>query len=246
MPKKIEFSSKHFLIHPMNKDIHPCPASQNIPEWYKKMKPYYDDKEAVSEINSMTAKKCIPFLDAFSMGYIIKAHHDLIIKFDKEKGIGIATSPAAQGQHKCPMNTGEKDNFHHPNQLYGSPFNKETRNASIIKFKNPWVIKTEPGTSCIFTKPFNHHEKRFTPFTGIVDTDTYHNLINFPLTVHNEGEFVITKGTPIVQIIPFTRESWKMKLTKMNEQKLDAILFKFSSYLKESYKKVWWGKKSYK
>ena len=51
-------------------------------------------------------------------------------------------------------------------------------------------------------------EKRFKVLDGVVDTDTYYNNINFPfIWTGGSGEFVIPKGTPLVQVIPFRRES---------------------------------------
>ena len=52
------------------------------------------------------------------------------------------------------------------------------------KFINKWLIKTPPGYSCLFVKPLNHFETRFEIISGVVDTDTYINTINFPFLLH--------------------------------------------------------------
>ena len=57
----------------------------------------------------------------------------------------------------------------------------------------------------------NRLEPRFEIISGIVDTDNYINTINFPFILHKRDEqFLIKKGEPMVQVIPFKRESWKM------------------------------------
>jgi hypothetical protein len=43
--------------------------------------------------------------------------------------------------------------------------------------------------------------------SGVVDTDTYHSLINFPfMTTAADGVYTVQRGTPLVQIFPFQRE----------------------------------------
>ena len=47
--------------------------------------------------------------------------------------------------------------------------------------------------------------------SGIVDTDVYINAINFPFIVLDKSkQFLLKKGDPMIQVIPFKRESWKM------------------------------------
>jgi len=77
------------------------------------------------------------------------------------------------------------------------------------KFINKWLIKTPPGYSCLFIKPMNRVETRFDIIAGIVDTDDYVNTINFPFILNKKDEqFLIKKGEPMVQVIPFKRNSW--------------------------------------
>jgi hypothetical protein len=78
----------------------------------------------------------------------------------------------------------------------------------IVKFNNPWMVRTPPGYSTLFMPVLNRPELPFATFSGIVDTDKYHNLINFPALWTEAGfDEKIEAGTPIVQAIPFERDS---------------------------------------
>jgi len=96
------------------------------------------------------------------------------------------------------------------------------------KWHNPWGIKTPPGYSCLFVQPL-HRESVFTIMPGIVDTDTYNNPVNFPFVL-NDTKFqgIIPAGTPIAQVIPFKRDSWRMSLggeedVKQSKRQLGSI-----------------------
>ena len=61
------------------KEDYPIPALQNIPSWYKKLMNVHPH---------LTAKGCMPLLDAMSAGYILKIPIDIKINhnvFNKEK-----------------------------------------------------------------------------------------------------------------------------------------------------------------
>jgi len=58
----------------------PKPAAKYIPEWYKKIPPLItdgrDDRDW-SGSHSFTAKKCMPMIDAMSLGYVIPLVGDM-------------------------------------------------------------------------------------------------------------------------------------------------------------------------
>ena len=41
---------------------------------------------------------------------------------------------------------------------------------TVLKFVNPWVVKTPPGYSALFVPPLNRIETPFTFFSGVVET----------------------------------------------------------------------------
>ena len=93
-----------------------------------------------------------------------------------------------------------------------------------LKFKMDFLIKTPKGTSCYYLDPFLFDNPYFTTWQGIIDTDkfnqitTNNQLIFYPKV---NKSFIITKGTPLVQIVPFVRYPWKSKITYLSKEDID-------------------------
>ena len=143
------------------KDIwpNPKPASRFIPDEYKKLKRFKDDN-----LHDPTVKTCVPFLDSLILGYIIPFDQDYLV------------DPIENDFSVTPANKNASSEFHDKEQLP-----KEWQKISgkkVGKFMNKWLIKTPPGYSCLFVQPMNRMEERFDIIPGVVDTDTYFNLIN--------------------------------------------------------------------
>ena len=132
----------------------------------------------------------------------------------------------------------------------GCPLNKKNSDLPFHKIQNPWTIKTPPGYSCLFVPPLNNSDDRFSIIPGIVDTDTFNVEVNFPIVMNGDKypkqELFIKKGTPYVQIIPFKRDNWKMKITphKQNQSLMNKIFYRLNFW--ESYKNNFWKKKIWK
>ena len=93
----------------------------------------------------------------------------------------------------------------------------------------------------------NRIETRFDIIAGVVDTDTYINTINFPFILNKrDQQFLIKKGEPMVQVIPFKRESWKMWSGFYLEKAHGKVLSMLNSEWVDRYKKMFWRKKSYR
>lgn len=174
----------------------PIPANKSIPEWFKNIPLTCEDRsrDAFGAFG-MTAKKCMPLLDAMSLGFIIPLFGDVNIRTSKDGSLIEAS--------KNPF--GSIIEFHSNIQL-GGPKNSPTGKAPAIKFINKWIIKTAPGYSTLFIPPLNHIENRFTCLSGLVDTDKYPKEVNFPALWHmNDFDDVIAAGTPLVTCIPIKR-----------------------------------------
>ncbi len=208
---------------------HPQPASRFIPEEYKKLERFYN-----GDMHKATLKTCIPFLDSLTMGYIIPFDQDYVV------------DPVENDFTVLPANKEQNDfGFHNQAQLPEEWKKMAGENAG--KFHNKWLIKTPPGYSCLFIKPMNRIETRFEIIAGVVDTDTYVNTINFPFILHKRDEqFLIKKGEPMVQVIPFKRDSWKMwagfYLEKLHSKTINLL----NSEWVDRYKKMFWNKKNFK
>ena len=208
---------------------HPKPSSRFIPEDYKKL-----EKFTNGNMHDETIKGCIPFLDALTAGYIIPFDQDYLI------------DPADETFTITPANREQQDTGYHDSVQLPESWQKKTGSAAG-KFINKWLIKTPPGYSCYFVKPMNRVEDRFDIISGVVDTDTYINLIHFPFILNKKDEqFLIKKGQPMIQVIPFRRESWKSWSGFYYEPLHNKTLNSLLSHFYDKYKKLFWRKKSYK
>jgi hypothetical protein len=178
----------------------PIPAVSGLPDWYKAL-PQKAFNPVMGE-ETLTVKKCPPFIDAMTYGFLIPLAIDLSVqdgeftwKFDVPEGF------VSEYSHS-PIS------FHDPSQIAGTPFCDDDR--FIIKFNNFWIIEAPPGYSLLFTHPVNRTDLPFTTLTGLVDSDTFHaSPINFPARWHDTGfNGVLPKGTPVAQCLPVKRESW--------------------------------------
>jgi hypothetical protein len=88
----------------------------------------------------------------------------------------------------------------------------------------------------------------FTILPGIVDTDEYYAPINFPMVINDPNfEGLIPKGTPIAQVIPFKRESWKMEIGGEKElAEQEKVGQKLLTKFFDRYKTMFRANKEYK
>jgi hypothetical protein len=228
---------------------YPIPAKKNIPEWYKKLS---------HTLNRKTVKGCMPFLDALTAGYIIKTPFDFAIvhnqinpndgKVSQNSFSSVNEVGNAARDLKIPFN--DENHIHESFQMEGSPQLEKNSKMGFHKFVSPWIIKTPPGYSCLFVSPMNNKDDRFEVISGIVDTDTFNIPINFPLVMNSDKyksmETIVKKGTPIVQVIPFKRDSWKMTVKSYTRQELDLNLVRIFSKFLNKYKTMFWSKKSWR
>jgi hypothetical protein len=207
---------------------HPQPASHFIPNNYKSLKRHVDNN-----IHRPTVKTCIPFLDALTVGYIIPFDQDYVVD-TTENDLSITSA------NKEPEPAG----FHSKTQL---PLGDDKGKENAGKFHNKWLIKTPPGYSCLFIQPLNRIEERFEVISGVVDTDTYINVINFPFHWKKwSQQILLKKGEPMIQVIPFKRESWKKWSGFIMEKAHGHTLRLLESKYVDRYKKYFWSKKSFK
>lgn len=186
-------SRLEFLCTPEDRGViaEPVPAKTVLPDWFRKLPPV--NSEAVSATNNgLTIKRCMPFLDAMTTGYILPLAATVRLEVSEEG----KTVNAGWEFDKVMVSThGAYQIANHP-QLPRPP----------MKFHNYWTIRTPPGWSCLFVAPLNRTEGVFELISGIVDTDTYGSLINFPfIATAADGIYTLEKGHPIVQVIPFRR-----------------------------------------
>lgn len=186
-----------FYCHPDLEGLipEPRPAAKYIAEWFKKIPPTLPEDRDIFGASSMTAKKCMPLLDAMSLGYVIPLQADLHIKTNSDKSELQYTNPP--GISICDVHTVEQLGTR---SAPGFP-------TTPIKFINYWVIKTAPGWSTMVTPLVNSFDNHFTCLSGLVDTDRYPKEINFPAIWHTPNfDDIVPSGTPLVVVYPIKRE----------------------------------------
>lgn len=219
----IEFHAKGHERFPV-----PYPAARNIPDWYKKLAVEVDGPAGES---NRTIKRCVPFLDAMSCGYIIPLTGDITFTTDPVGNLSFEVEATAN-----------LIETHGPVQYAGTPFAA----ALIVKFINLWLIKTPPGYSTLLVQPMNRFAIPFMMLSGLVDTDYYYREIHFPAICQlpRNSKYVMKRGTPLMQAIPFPRQEWRSAAGEWDDEKRKAQEFQIASNL-HLYRDEHWKKKSY-
>ncbi len=199
-----------FLCRKQDEGVIPAPvrAKTALPDWFRKLPPVDKDKLSVND-GALTVKRCMPFVDAMATGWII----------------GLAATVRMQisdggRQVDCGWDFDRTMVSNHAtHQVAGNP--REPSPPS--KFHNYWTIRTEPGWSCLFLPLLNRPNGIFEVVSGVVDTDTYHSEIHFPFfPTADDGLYVIERGTPLVQVIPFKRDTSDLAAEIRSETQQEA------------------------
>jgi hypothetical protein len=222
-------------------DYAPQPSSKLIPDWYKNTNSYIDDikKPDGNGKTSVTIKRCMPVFDALNAGYILVTHTDIWVTQVIEN---IDNPDKKTAWFEWP--SFDAITFHPEVQ---APLHPKATGTPVPKWINPWSIKTPPGYSTLFTPPV-HRDNPFTALPGIVDTDTYTPPVNIVFTLTDPNfEGLVPAGTPIVQVIPFKRESWEMSIgTEKDLEEQNKIHIKLRTKFFDSYKTQFRQIKEYK
>jgi hypothetical protein len=179
----------------------PRPAQKNLPDWFKNLAPEIDDEHRDIFGNKiMSAKKCLPLLDAMSIGFTIPLVAEMRVRTNHDNSqIDIVTPPNFP---TCEF---------HPVKQVGGLHKMKNKQGPPLKFINHWVIKTAPGWSTLFIPPMNVFDAPFTCLSGLVDTDRYPKEVNFPAVWHvPDADIRLKAGTPLVTAIPINRKIFKI------------------------------------
>jgi len=219
-------------------DYHPKPASKEIPKWYKELELHMPkQKWRLKDVPDFSAKGCMPVFDALTAGYMLYTYTDVMVS--EEEGVYGTLPYYAWKDEQNPID------FHPEDQALNHP--KSSGNP-YPKWRNPWVIKTPKGYSCLFVPPFHREETYFTILPGVVDTDSYISGVHLPFVLKSGFKGLIPAGTPMAQVIPFKRDTWKqeIKTEDFYRQERRNIDLKVLSKFSKAYKNNFWSKKEYR
>jgi len=188
----------------------PVPAAQGLPTWLKAMPA--QTFNAVASRQDDTVKRCPPFIDAMTSGFLLPLICDVKVENGEFTWDDDLPPGGSDSYPRSPIG------FHEAGQVADTPLFDADR--FLIKFHNLWTIEAPPGWSLLFTHPVNRFDLPFTTLTGLVDCDRYHDAwINFP--AHwRDADFngVLPKGTPVAQCFPIKRETWAARTIPLTDE----------------------------
>lgn len=122
------------------------------------------------------------------------------------------------------------------------PYHGSGQDHAIYKLHCPWEIETPKGWS-VYVKPYaNDFDTPIRILEGVVDTDMYQGIINFPFVWvgGRDKNMTVPKGTPIAQIIPFKRGKLQLEMGNIDWNRQHSILWTMRSVLSDGYKRYFW------
>lgn len=227
---------KNILKHAALDEAYPkvVPTKNTIPNWFKDTTRFGNNENKTFELPAKhTFKMCSAFSDSFISGYVIPLSVDLAVK---------------------QTNDGPVISWNDGNNIFVELRDKAI-NSSLpipngysdlhLAWRIKHMIKIPKGYSALLTHPLNRYDLPFLTLSGIVDGEFVVPDGNVPVFFSNEFEGVIEAGTPILQIILFKTDSWKLEEDqsiiqegKLNARKSGNVAFGW-------YKKNIWKKKIY-
>lgn len=207
----------------------PVESSKSFPKWFSDLSFPKKSKYAARNGNiydlqldesDKNIKKCLGVTEFLNTGYIIPAWADFVFREQEDGNLYVNWVENYFGETSYVPHT-EKQYLTMPNKpIYGH----------FAKVFTPWVIKTDPGVSCLITHPVWHNNKIFTSSTAIFHTDKspvalpwffeWNYKIQTKMNIDNidlENQ-VIPKGEPIILIIPFYRKTFSSKINYISEE----------------------------
>jgi hypothetical protein len=203
----------------------PLPAKKTIPHWFK------DTPVSVDGIG--TSKACMPFVDAFTTGYIQRLWCDVEF-YDDGKKIRFDSD-------YDPITIKKIEPAHVP--IFDGFCSVE------LQWNTQWEPLTPDGYSMLYTHPLNQYHLPFMTFSGVIDTDKFNLTGPLRFLLKQGFNGVIKEGTPIYQMIPIKRDSWSNPEYKYDyNMLLDQNKMLHSHHMESghnAYKKIFWQKKDY-
>jgi hypothetical protein len=212
----------------------PIPATKAMPEWYRSQPSVIEEKNDFARgIIASTIKRCMPIFDMMTAGYVITTPCDIFIDAtDPEK-----LTYSVPVQIKSGI---QADLFatHAIEQYQNYPIDKEKYHKDLLRLHPLWAMKTPKGYSTLVIQPHHRDGSPLTAFAGIVDTDTFATDGHFSFLVEKGFKGVVKQGTPLVQVIPFDRQTWESEVVEYEQakQELDNQRFTLRSVFANGYK----------
>lgn len=170
----------------------PEPAAKVLPDWYTNLAPTLGG----SIVSDATVRRCGPFLDALSAGWIVK--------FPATVELNSADSPGTNIDYEWKFDSHVVSN-HSVRQVGGEDFPRD--DVAILKCHTHWYPKLPEGYTLLVLPPLNRIEPRFETLAGFNDFDQHIHPLNTPFMWEDQNfHGTIDYGTPVAQVIPIERD----------------------------------------
>jgi hypothetical protein len=216
-------------------------SSKALPEWYKKTPSVIDNGGIAFGQIGTTVKKCMPIFDLISAGYLITAPCDIYIDSTNPEKLQWSI-PQGLISHQ-----GDMFAVHAKEQYDKMPRNTSLHHKDLLRIFPFWAVGTPKGYSTIFLQPPYLDKTPLTALQAIVDTDAFITDGHLSFWVEKDFKGVIKQGTPLVQVIPFKRESWNslVESAKRSKKVFETQRLKLRSVFSNAYKNIFRSRKDY-
>lgn len=220
----------------------PIPASKMVPEWYRKQPGMVkSENDYVGGGLNLTVKKCMAIFDVITSGYLIVAPCDIYVDATDPEKLTFSV-PLKIKQFQSDLFS-----VHTLEQYDHYPMDTTIYHKQLLRVFPFWSVKTPKGYSSLYMQPM-HRELDTQAFAGIIDTDKFISEGHMSFFVKKGFKGVIKQGTPLIQVIPFKRDSWTSKIVDVKKSLSVMAVQRFilRSKFSNSYKDKFWSKKEYK
>jgi len=153
------------------------------------------------ENESHSMRGCPGIRDLMTTGYVIKLWQDIRITYDGQNGINASAAPMTEHDGR-PFDVVQ---FHDERTFAGYSFGEEYFNFSM-KLRCPWYVRTKKDTSILTLPVYYNESPHFTVASGIINSSEYPMLLAQVILKKFQGEIVLKKGTPLLQLIAVKKQ----------------------------------------
>lgn len=167
-----------------------------------------------------TIRACPGIVDVMRAGYLLRAWTDIEINTPEPP-----RGPDDQFQAKTAMNpqeTGGKIGAFGPGLNQKIPL-WPGEYAFALKFDSPWVCKTPPGYSLLYSPVPYAEQQPYRVLPGITDNDTFH-IVNLLIMWNHHGSYLIEAGTPLCWLLPVYRDGYNLPTDVIYDPDRDKVL----------------------
>lgn len=155
------------------------------------------NKSITYEREEFSLRTCPGVRDLTQVGYVIPVWQDMLIKVSNQNGVEVIPSGVMTDHDGKPFSDVQ---FHDEPALAGYSFGEEYVSFSI-KLRCPWYVKTQPGTQIVLLPVYYNNNPHFTIAPGLLESSKYPMILAQIILKKFEGEFLLRKGTPLLQIV---------------------------------------------